>query len=200
MGDAVHPLTNDAARQSASAHLQRALKLYGIDEFDDLLRDLLEQLQTQRTDFRTVDHFRMLTSRQIEDMAADDLIRFGGHTEHHRILTRVPAADAQQEVTRSIAVTAQLCGRATTSFAYPNGGPDDFDEASVSGLRALGIDNAVTTSSGPNWPWSDRLRLNRYCIGSGDSLGTFVWRMHHVPSRLRTARSALKPGYPATTP
>lgn len=183
-----HPLGSDAQRASASAALQRALKRFDAAEFDERLAAVLTQLDVDPVVPARVDHLRMLTSAQIRAMADGDLVRFGGHTVHHQILTRVPAAIAVDEIERSVAAMGEVCGRPTTSFAYPNGGPDDFDAVSVDALARLGVPWAVTTSYGPNRPTSDPLRLLRYGIGSEDSLGTFAWRMHHVPSKLAALR------------
>lgn len=190
----VHPLGSAAEKAAASGALQRALKRFDATEFDGRLDALVEQLHVEPVVAASVDHLRMLTSAQIRAMAADDLIRFGGHTVHHQILTRVPSTTAADEIERSVVAMGEVCGRSTTSFAYPNGGPDDYDDGSVDTLRRLGVPFAVTTSYGPNRPSSDPLRLLRYGIGSDDSLGTFAWRMHHLPSKLAALRGRARAG------
>ena len=121
----VHPLTSRPAKAAASAALQRALKRFEADEFESHLAALLDQLHVERINPGDVDHLRMLTSKQIRSMATDGLIRFGSHTVNHQILTRVSKERAAWEIAQSVAAMGEVCGRPTTSFAYPNGGPDD---------------------------------------------------------------------------
>jgi peptidoglycan/xylan/chitin deacetylase (PgdA/CDA1 family) len=185
-----HPLVDNEARSHASQRIQTALKQLPADEFaveeDRVMRQLGVTVQPSH-----VEHLRMLTSAQIREMAGSGLVRFGGHTESHQILTRVPAELARREIQRSVVTMTELGGRPTTSFAYPNGAVDDYDDPMVEQLRQLGVQLAVTTSSGPNGCDTDLLRLRRYGVGSHTSLGTFAWRMHHGSSRLVSLRSRM---------
>ena len=185
-----YALVDNPARSQASQRIQGALKHLSADVFaverDRIMHQLGVIVEPNRAE-----HLRMLTSAQIREMAVSGVVRFGGHTESHQILTRVPADLARGEIMRSVATMTELGGRPTTSFAYPNGAVDDYDDCMVEELRRLGIRLAVTTSPGPNRCDTDMLRLRRYGIGSRTTLGTFAWRMHHGSSRLVSFRSRM---------
>ena len=48
-------------------------------------------------------------------------VRFGSHTEHHEILTNVPAEDARREILESARTIEAKLGHPCKWFAYPNG-------------------------------------------------------------------------------
>jgi peptidoglycan/xylan/chitin deacetylase (PgdA/CDA1 family) len=48
-------------------------------------------------------------------------VRFGSHTVHHEILTRVPEAEARQEILESAGAIEDKLGQPCKFFAYPNG-------------------------------------------------------------------------------
>ena len=54
--------------------------------------------------------------------------------------------------------------RPVTHFAFPFGGPGDFDDTSVEVVRAAGFDTACTTVPGTAWPATDRYRLPRRLV------------------------------------
>jgi len=88
-------------------------------------------------------------------------VRFGSHTETHPILSRVTAARAREEVTRSKRAIEEALGEEITLFAYPNGRPEDFTEETVQLLRDAGYRAALTTSFGANEAGDDPMRWRR---------------------------------------
>ena len=113
-------------------------------------------------------------------MGRDGLVRFGAHTASHQILTRTTREDARGEIERSVAALAALVERPSRTFAYPNGGPDDFDDTVAGFVRGAGIEYAVTTIEGPNGLHVDPYAIRRYGIGSGDPLPRFAGLIHHA--------------------
>jgi peptidoglycan/xylan/chitin deacetylase (PgdA/CDA1 family) len=172
-------LSDAWSRSQASARLQRLVKALPEGEHEAALEELLEQLGfggPRRP--QVAPEFRMLSSAQIQRMGRDDLVRFGGHTATHQILTRASPDRAFREVERSVRAVAQLTGRPSISFAYPNGGGDDFDERAVESLKRVGVRYGVTTVDGPNTRDVDPYRIRRSGIASDDPLARFAWLMH----------------------
>lgn len=99
------------------------------------------------------------------------------HTRSHAILTRVSEEQARAEIAGSRAlIEAELQSR-VTAFAYPNGGPDDFDESHVALLRSLGFETAFTLLDGPQSLGAVRrnpLAIRRLFIGHRDDLRRFA--------------------------
>ena len=128
--------------------------------------------------------FRILSSDQIRRMSRDGLVRFGAHTASHQILTRTAPDDARQEIERSVAAVAGLVDDPSHSFAYPNGGPDDFDNEAKHAVHRAGMRYAVSVIGGPVSPHSDPYALPRYLIGD-DSPARFAGLIHHARDTAR---------------
>jgi peptidoglycan/xylan/chitin deacetylase (PgdA/CDA1 family) len=178
-------LTRRSDRAHASAELQRALKPLGHADLAAALEDLLAQLRFEKAKSELSDAFRILTTKEIRQMSQHDLVRFGAHTARHQILTRTTPADARHQIERSVAAVAALVDHPSRSFAYPNGGPDDFDAFAVEVLRNAGIKFAVTTIEGPNGVKTDPYAIRRYGIGANDPIARFAGLIHHARNTLR---------------
>ncbi|MBC7186781.1 MAG: polysaccharide deacetylase family protein [Calditrichaeota bacterium] len=109
--------------------------------------------------------------------APGDLLRFGAHTVHHVVLTKVPPEEARQEINDSIAQLRAWTGSEVTTFAYPLGDASSFDERVRSMLAEAGIRHAVTTLKGANTPTQDPLALRRTLIDGADDFCTFVCKV-----------------------
>jgi peptidoglycan/xylan/chitin deacetylase (PgdA/CDA1 family) len=117
-------------------------------------------------------------------MSQDGLVRFGAHSASHQILTRTTPEDARGEVERSVAAVAALVEHPSRTFAYPNGGIDDFDINVVDAVRQAGVQYAVSTIPGPASRDTDSYAVPRYHIGD-DPLGRFVRLVHHTRHAVR---------------
>lgn len=186
VGEVRYSLADARARALASAALQEHLKCHEPAALEAALLDVEVQLGVSPSASRPPRRgFGILSASQIRRMAQDDLFRFGAHTATHQILTRTTAERAAGEITRSVRAVAALVRRPSATFAYPNGGLGDFDEAAIAALRALGIRYGVTTLEGPNFRGDDPYRVRRYGIGAEDPVARFAGLMHH--SRAATA-------------
>ena len=179
VGDLRFSLSGQAERAVASAWLQRVLKLLDRAEFSSALNDLLIQLGAGEADGTVPwEPFRILNSDQIRSMSRDGLVRFGAHTATHQILTRTTPDDAQREIERSVAAVATLVDLPSRSFAYPNGGPGDFDAAVIEVIRRAGIEYALSTITGPVGSDADCYAIPRYHVGDYP-LARFAALVHH---------------------
>jgi peptidoglycan/xylan/chitin deacetylase (PgdA/CDA1 family) len=185
LGTSRFRLTGPSARAWASAQLQQALKPLSPTELAAALADLFTQLRFKKSQVQLWEEFRILTANEIQRMSRHDLVRFGAHTATHQILTRTTPADARHEVERSVAAVATLVDRPSRSFAYPNGGPDDFDASVVDAVRGAGIEYALTTIEGPNGIQVDPYAIRRYGIGADDPMARFGGLVHHARDAVR---------------
>lgn len=126
----------------------------------------------------------MMTSAQVAGLAEAG-IEVGAHTVNHPILAKQSAAEAAREIAESKSSLESICGRAVTTFAYPNGRPGtDYRACDVAAVRDAGFESAVTTSWGSARHDNDPLQLPR--IGPWDQSG---WRLS-----LRILRSWFEAG------
>jgi peptidoglycan/xylan/chitin deacetylase (PgdA/CDA1 family) len=127
---------------------------------------------------------------EVRRMAGEG-VAFGAHTERHPILTRVTPDRARQEVSGSKHRIEDEVGVSVTSFAYPNGGRADVDEASIRLLADAGFRMGFTLIPGPERAGAildSRLALRRVYIHHGDYPARFAAKLHGVPRLLRVAR------------
>ena len=90
-------------------------------------------------------------------------VDIGGHTCSHPILTRIPEAEARDEICAGMTQLEDWIQSPVDIFAYPNGSPrKDYAPAHVDILRERNIKAAVTTGWGAAGIASDRLQLPRF--------------------------------------
>lgn len=80
---------------------------------------------------------------QIKEMK-EHKIEFYPHTKTHPIMSRVPTYQVQEELEIPKKLLEKKLGINANIFCYPNGGPEDFDERTISALKALDYIAAVT--------------------------------------------------------
>ena len=112
-------------------------------------------------------------------MNQSGLVEFGAHTHTHRILARLSSDECKNEIELSVRGVEELSGRACRFFAYPLGGPRDYNQQSIDILRSLGICAAVTTRTGANDRKTPLLELRRYGAGPNDDMAVFQLKVHH---------------------
>jgi peptidoglycan/xylan/chitin deacetylase (PgdA/CDA1 family) len=86
-----------------------------------------------------------LSSDQVREMARGGMT-FGFHTETHRVLSRLDAADQRAELSRGVGLVAGLTGQSTVSFCYPYGFPHTYNAATLDILAAAGYSMAFNTA------------------------------------------------------
>lgn len=104
----------------------------------------------------------MMTGPQVRELAAAGM-DIGAHTVTHPILTRLPDAQAREEMAQGREALQDLLGGPVELFAYPNGkAGQDFTDVHADMARELGFRAAVTTDRGVTSRSTDRWRLPRF--------------------------------------
>jgi peptidoglycan/xylan/chitin deacetylase (PgdA/CDA1 family) len=83
---------------------------------------------------------RPMSERELERLAASELVELGAHTALHPSLPALPEAAQREEVLASREMLTELRGTPPRSFAYPFG---DNDGTSRRVVREAGFDHAV---------------------------------------------------------
>ena len=125
------------------------------DAIGDLIRDLADALNLRRPLFSERRFF--LDWGQVREMAAAG-IEIGSHGCSHRILTRLKAEEAEEELVRSKAQIERLTGRPIQHFAFPNGATNR-DLMMLAGKA--GYRTACLCMSAPDNGRSESLALRR---------------------------------------
>lgn len=107
----------------------------------------------------------------LAEMVSTGLVTIGSHTHSHRVMRRVDAAEAAQELDRSQALIGDRLGVACEHFAYPKA-------VAPSSLAASEVARRFTTAAlggGGTNPYggTDLLRLRRIPMQRNDDAETF---------------------------
>jgi peptidoglycan/xylan/chitin deacetylase (PgdA/CDA1 family) len=131
---------------------------------DMLIQQLVSRLGITETNYNNA---HKLSWRDIKYMSEHN-ITFGAHTVTHPILSRMPLADAVQEIVKSKETIEKKVGRSVRLFAYPNGSLSDFNESIKRALKVAGFLCAVTSVWGTNSIQTDPFELRRVGIWNSD--------------------------------
>ena len=161
----VLPLADVAARRSAIDALIKACRYLPGAERDAAVAAVA------RASGATLPHDLMMAGAQVRALH-DRGMDVGGHTVNHPILTRLPLADARQEIADGKQHLEAITGAPLRSFAYPNGRPgQDFADEHVQLVRELGFECAVTTGWGVSDVSTDAFQLRRFTPWDRSRLG-----------------------------
>lgn len=86
---------------------------------------------------------RMMSARQVEELASDPLVEIGAHTDTHPYLTTVSDAALEQEMDRSTQKLEEVIGRRVRTFAYPAG---KYGQREIERVAALGFECAFAVT------------------------------------------------------
>jgi peptidoglycan/xylan/chitin deacetylase (PgdA/CDA1 family) len=110
------------------------------------------------------------------------------HTHSHRNVIRFRSS-VRDEVRTNREVLERLTGKRAVHFCYPLG---LWDRAVWQDLTAEGVESAVTTRNGPNFPQTPPLSLRRYLTGEAMSALEFEFELSGVRWLVGTALSPKK--------
>jgi len=108
---------------------------------------------------------------ELQEMTGND-IEIGSHTMNHPILSRIPTASLEHEITDSKRVLEQKLGQTIKTFCYPNSGPGDVNEAVVAAVKKTGYLGAVFGTDLKTW---DPYRVPR--LGVSEDRTDFLWKL-----------------------
>jgi len=164
-------LTFDDGFVNVLTHGLEPLREAGFRAIQFLVPDLLgktnvwEQAQGEVSE-------RLMDAVQIREwMAAGHEI--GAHTCTHPWLTRIPLADAREEIVASKARLEDVFGSPIRHFCYPYG---DWNPAVRDLVEEAGFVTACTTEPGLNRPEGDPYRLRRLTARYASRNWANVWR------------------------
>lgn len=119
------------------------VKGYSAADRESLLSRLfLDQKLEEEKKNNHIDAF--MTWLQVVEMSKNG-ISFGSHSEKHHILTTIPIANVEEEVTVSRDTITRHLGKAPRTFCYPNG---DYSEDIAKEVKTAGYKAAFITEPG----------------------------------------------------
>ena len=126
----------------------------------------------------TLNNDLMMSSDQVRAIS-DAGMEIGGHTVSHPILSQVNDVTAVKEIADGKATLEGMIQKEVTSFAYPNGRPEqDFQDKHATMVEQAGFKAAVTTERGMTYADNHRFRLPRFTSWDQSAV-KFLLRMIH---------------------
>ena len=157
-----HPSLNLKHRPDllqANVILGRAAKALAPVERNDLLTRLEKLLAIDPATYRRV----MLTWDEVRGLARAGW-EIGSHGISHTIMTRLPFADACDELRESKRQIEEQINRPVRHFAFPNGNAEDFSEQLATACQEAGYRSVASCVTGLNMPGANPLSLRRMGI------------------------------------
>lgn len=100
----------------------------------------------------------------------------GGHTHSHTILSVLPDTTAKEEISRNRELLMEVTDKAGIFFAYPNGGPDDFQENHQEMLRDAGYEIAFSLTHRRSDVLGTPYDVSRFHVAQEDSICSLAFR------------------------
>ena len=161
--DFTAPLSTASERRDAYLALCGRLKSRTQAEADDLLVAIEDALQVHLQPGDNLPApLRPMTWDMAREMHTSGLITLGGHTHTHPILGRCTPERSEHEIRTCHARIREEIGTPPSLFAYPNGGPGDFDQDTQAMLASTGFSGSFTMHAGFIHPHHEVLALPRY--------------------------------------
>jgi peptidoglycan/xylan/chitin deacetylase (PgdA/CDA1 family) len=107
---------------------------------------------------------RVLTPEQVHELGNKGLLEIGAHTVNHPVLSMLGAPEQRDEMARSKQYLEDVIGSPVRCFAYPYGGRNDYDRASVKAARDAGFEIACANVPGRVWPDAGTMELPRILV------------------------------------
>jgi peptidoglycan/xylan/chitin deacetylase (PgdA/CDA1 family) len=126
--------------------------------------------------------YRVMGPRELEALVASALFEVGAQGASDSLLSLLPPAEREREVTGSVQAVRRLAGRPCRYFAYPRGRVGEEGREVRRLLLEQGVEAAVTGIAGANVPTTPRLEMRRHSVGADTALTEFQLMVHHALS------------------
>jgi len=156
-------IADEHDREGLWSRLVPALRFVPNGIKDRFICDLATQLHVDVPDDPPAE-FAPSTWAGVRRMAAAG-IAIGAHTRTHSILSRVNSERACDEIMGSRADIEGQLGTSVKWFAYPQGGPADYDDKTLDIVEDAGFNGAYVAYSDPSLE-GDLWRRPRYNVGT----------------------------------
>jgi peptidoglycan/xylan/chitin deacetylase (PgdA/CDA1 family) len=157
---------NLSPRQQAYMELARHLRNSDAAAREKILDDLrqwagLSPLQRE--------NHRALTDTELRTLADGGLVTIGAHTITHSMLSVLSPAEQAQEIKNSRQQLEAILGQPVTSFSYPFGSPDAFNQHSIAAAQQANFDYACANWEGVVNKHTHLFKLPRFIVRDWDA-------------------------------
>ena len=168
-----YSLSNLSEKLQAQDKIITFLRSLNDNERSFWIERLIEALVS---DSRDLDPKLMLTWDDVKIMHQHGM-SFGSHTVNHPILSRLTREKARREIYDSKQIIEHKLGSSVTTFAYPGGKKEDFNEETKKIVGEAGYTCGLTAIFGTNTIEQDSFELKRGTPWEED-LPRFATKLH----------------------
>jgi len=135
----------------------------------DRREEWLDQLQTwaEAVDSDKISH-RSMTQDEIRRLAASPWATVGAHTVTHSALSALSEEQQKEEIFTSKQALEEMTGKEISTFSYPFGRKEDYNQTSVRLCREAGFVKAASNFPGQIHNWTDPFQLPRHLVRNWD--------------------------------
>ena len=117
-----------------------------------------------------------MTPEEVRRVAASKWAAIGAHTVSHSALSSLDEEQQRHEIFTSKKDIENLTGLKITTFSYPFGRQQDYNQISVRLCREAGFIKVASNFPGQVHKWTDPFELPRHLVRNWD-LNTFAAQM-----------------------
>jgi len=128
------------------------------------------------------DIHRSMTLEELNKLAASPWATIGAHTVTHSALSALSEEQQKEEIFTSKKDLEDRTGLQITTFSYPFGRKEDYDQTSVRLCREAGFIKAASNFPGQVHKWTDPFQLPRHLVRNWD-LDTFTAKLESFWTR-----------------
>ena len=156
---------SNASRQELYQTIGDSLRLLPSAKRFDIIGELQRWSGLGTTPRQT---HRALSHEEIRQLADGGLVEIGAHTVTHPVLSAIPVAQQQQEISESKTQLEQILNQPVESFAYPYGTRDDYTRDSVEIVKQTNFSCACSNFTGVVQPRTSLYELPRLVVRDWD--------------------------------
>ncbi len=140
---------------------------------------VLEEFRTGKTDLLPRSDYRLLSDREIFEIARDNLFEIGAHTESHSRLSALGPHLQKAEIENSKLSLEAITSRPVRFFSYPFGGKGDYSSETVKLIHDLKFSAACAAFPSFVHSGSDLFQLPRFHVNpiSANDLGNSLSKL-----------------------
>jgi peptidoglycan/xylan/chitin deacetylase (PgdA/CDA1 family) len=187
-------LRDDERKIAANRRLRAVCKALPQAERLALVERVIDRLGVEESRLSGAwDDQRPLDPSELKQLPAAG-IEVGSHTCSHPIVSRLEPREMKRELEESKRRIEAATGRACLDFAYPNGGPGDFNLETHHAVREAGYRSAVTTIKRRVTRSDGCFEIPRCTLTHNQiTMHEFASEVSGFPSALRNVRRRVRP-------
>lgn len=136
-----------------------------VPEKDRVLNEVITQTEVTPS-VSHAENYRKISTRQLQEMEANELFTIGGHSYEHNILSNFETTEQMKnDISMSMSRLHEILGKRVVHYAYPEGQPQHYNQQVIDFLKSRDIICCPSAVHGENNGTEDLFNLKRIMVG-----------------------------------